>query len=167
NCQATAHFRLLESAACLACHIAELPSALIQEKVRRLRVPDVAPNIPHRFVDVPVRHDQVYHAVEIGVDERTPEPERVPRWPADPRRHRHVVIHAAPTPAIEPHHFVVEIRNRYSGFSTVLKIADRQPHSGPCFALATESQSSFDGHFLEASITQIPVELVGLRIVGY
>ena len=68
--------------------VPECPAAPIQEQMRRLRVPHVAANIPHRLVDVSVDHQDIESAVEIDVEETAAEAERaregapMPAWSA-------------------------------------------------------------------------------------
>ena len=51
--------------------------ALIEEQLRRLRVPDVAADVAHGLVDVAVGDDEIELAVEIEIGEHAPEAERL------------------------------------------------------------------------------------------
>ena len=54
--QTAADLWLIEPAADFASHVAKFSVALIEKKLRRLRVADVAADVAHRFVDVTVGH---------------------------------------------------------------------------------------------------------------
>ena len=59
----SAHDRSVKTAADFPSNIAKFSSALIQKKLRRLRIAHIPANIPHRLVDVPISHRQIQPAV--------------------------------------------------------------------------------------------------------
>ena len=87
--------RLREAGAGRRRHVAKRAVALIQEQVRRLRVADVAADVPHGLVDVAVGDDEIERAVEIEIGEDAAEPERVRATAAPtPARDRDVLDRA-------------------------------------------------------------------------
>src|SRR6185437_956567 len=76
--EAASYDRSFKAAAKLPRHVPEFSAAFIQEKLRRLRITDVAVNISHSFVDVPICHGQVQPAVQVNVEKSAAKPQRVP-----------------------------------------------------------------------------------------
>ena len=140
---------------------------MIQKKLRRLRVPHVAVNIPHRLVDVPVSDREVERAIEIDVEEGTAEAERVARGKSDPRGHGNIVVDSRPRGAIQADHLVVEIRDGNSRPPRIFEVADIHTHPGACLAFRAERQSRVHRRILEFSVAKISVEFVRLRVVGH
>src|SRR5512134_2133598 len=71
--EAAADASLGEPAPNVLCCVAERAGALVEEEMRRLRVSDVAADVPHGLVDVPIGHDEVERAVEVQIGEHAPE----------------------------------------------------------------------------------------------
>src|SRR5579863_2761128 len=92
--QPASHFRLREAFSRESCDIAKLPAAGIQEKLRRLRVSDISPNVAHGFLDVAVDHREVEPAVEIGIKKNAAESQRGFRGQADTSGNRNIVVGA-------------------------------------------------------------------------
>ena len=90
--QPAADSRLREPAAHRASDVAEARRRLVQEQLRRLRVADVAADVPDGVVDVAVGDDEVETAVEIDVGEGAAEPEPGPRRRADAGVRRDVLV---------------------------------------------------------------------------
>src|SRR5437879_13514476 len=87
--QTTADLWLVESSACLGSHIAEGPISLVEKKLWRLGVTDIASDVPYRFIDMTVRDHQVKCAVELGIEKHAPESQSVLRRKPDYPRQRH------------------------------------------------------------------------------
>jgi hypothetical protein len=57
--------------------VVESSVAIIQEKLRRLGIADVAANVANSIVDVPVGNRKIEIAVEVGVEKRAAEAQGV------------------------------------------------------------------------------------------
>ena len=68
-----------ESRARLGRDIVEPAVAVVQKQVRRLRVTDLAANVAHGLVDVPVDREQVEPSVQIDIEEQAAEAQAVAR----------------------------------------------------------------------------------------
>src|SRR5580658_2410988 len=77
--QSAAHARLREIGANAGGDVVEIPVSIVQKKLRRLRVADVAANVAHCFIDVAIGHGQVHRAIKIDVEKGAAESQRVHR----------------------------------------------------------------------------------------
>ena len=86
----------------------------------------------------------------------------------DARRSRNVVVNSRPSdarykPIISLSKFVIAIPAR----AGIFEIANIDSHPGAGFSVRAERQPRLDRHILEFSVSQIPVQLVRLRIVRH
>ena len=71
--QTAADFRAANLRRLSAATSRKLPLPVVQKKMRRLRVSDIAANIAHGFVDVAVGDGEIEPAIEIDIEERAAE----------------------------------------------------------------------------------------------
>src|SRR5207245_7261856 len=164
--QAAPYPRFFEAAARFTSYIAKFSVSEIEEKLRRLRVADVPTDVSHRFVNVAIGDCQIQGAIQIDIEEQAAEAEGVPGGRPDARKNGHVVENSGSACAIESDHCVVDIGDGAAGPAGIFEVSDINAHPGARFSLGTERQASFDRDILELAVSQIAVELVGLRVVG-
>ena len=128
---------------------------------------DVAADVPHRVVDVPVGDDEIDRAVEVHVREDAAEPQRVSRRGADARAHRFVLVQAASQRPIEADHLVVEIRDREARSPGTIDVRCVDAHSGARLAVGAEGHTGLDRDVLERAVPLVAIELVRLRVVRH
>ena len=75
--EAAADFWLDERFAGGCGHVLEFSLAVVEEKLRRLGVANVAADVADGVVDVAVGDDKIQGAVEVGIEERAAEAESV------------------------------------------------------------------------------------------
>src|SRR5581483_6252319 len=120
--QSTPHFGCRETAAQLRCDVAKFALPVVQEKMRRLRVPMIAGDVAYCFIDMPVDGGKVEMPIQIGVQERASETEPHARSLPDSSRHSRIAVTAIALLAIKRHHLAVEIRDRDARHSGIVKI---------------------------------------------
>src|SRR5437016_11447827 len=74
--QAAADFRLAEAAANFSSYIVKDSFAVVQKKLRRLRIADSA-NVTHSVINVTIHHGKVERAVEIGIEKYAAEAQSI------------------------------------------------------------------------------------------
>ena len=135
--------------------------------MRRLRVADVAADVPDGVVDVAVDDDEIERAVEIEVGEETAESEPVPRRGPDARAGRDVLIETRLLRAIEPDHLAFEVRDRHARPAGVVEVRRVDAHAGAGLAVFAERHARLERHVLERAVPQVAIQLVRLRVVGH
>ena len=140
--------------------------AIVQEKLRRLRIAYVAADVADRFVDVAVGDGEIERAIEIGVEKSAAEAQRIFGGGADSGLLSDVVVGSVAESAIEADHFIIEIGDGDAGAAGIFEVAGIHTHSGAGFPFRAEGDSCFDGDIFECAVAEIAVELVGLRVVG-
>ena len=137
----------------------------IQKKLRRLRVADIAANIAHGFVDVPVGDGEVEPAIEIDVEERAAEAQAISRCDAHAGLRRDIFeALAAPRyrPIISLSKFVIAT----PGMPELSKSATSTPIPARALPSLLKASPASTADVLECSVALVAVELVGLRVVG-
>src|ERR1700722_1244199 len=164
--EAAADFRLIESSAGFGGDPAKDASPPVQKKLRRLGIPDVAPNIAHGFINVAVRDCEVEPAIQVNVKKRAAKAQAISRGHAHSGLRRDILETPA-VGAIESDHFIIEVGNGDSGHAVILEIGGVDPHAGASLAFAAEGESGFYCRVFEGAIVLVAVKLVGLRVVGH
>src|SRR5262249_33180001 len=143
KCKSAPNFRARKVAPCFSGRFAEFSSTLIDEKLRWLRVTNIATDVPHGFIYMAVRNCQIGSAIQIDVQKRAAKTQLCFRRCANSRFQRNLVVRTGFSRAIKPNHFVVEIRNRNSLVSRVFEIADGHAHSSASFSIRAEGNATF------------------------
>ena len=132
-----------------------------------MRVADVAAYVSNGFINVAVGNGEVQKTVEIGVEERAAEAQRVARRSPDAGWNGHIVENSWGGSAIETDHFVVEIGDGHTGLARTIEISRVDAHAGACFSFRAERQTGLHRNVLKLPVLQITVQLIGLRIIGH
>jgi hypothetical protein len=82
-------------------------------------------------------------AVEIDVEKGAPESQAISGGDTDAGLRRDVFKGFA-AQAIEADHFIIEVRDGYSGNAGVIEIGDIDPHPGTGLSLAAEGEAGLD-----------------------
>ena len=164
--QTAADFRSIKSSAGFARDILKFSAALIQKKLRGLRVANISAYVADGFVDVPVGDRQVELAVQVDIEKKTPEAQCIFGRRANSCEGRNVIVHSRFRGAIQADHLVVKIGDGDSGLAGVFKIPDVHAHPSARFAFGAEGQPGLHGYVSEFSVMKIAVKLVGLGVVG-
>src|SRR5712664_2073340 len=150
--QAAADFGLGEAATDVRRGVVEFSAALVQKKLRRLRVADVAVNVAHGLFDVPVGDEQVQSAVKVHVEEGATETQSAFRRQANACGEGNVVVASRAYGAIETDHLVVEIGDGDSGLAGIFEVGHVHAHTRARFAFGAERQARFHRDVLEFAV---------------
>ena len=69
--------RLVEVSAKLCGDVVKCSSSTIEEQLGRLRISDIAANVAHGFIDMPVGDHEIQPAIQIDVEKCAPESQAV------------------------------------------------------------------------------------------
>jgi hypothetical protein len=168
---APANFWFGKSRARLGSDVPELSASGIydpgvQKKMRRLLIRDIASDVSDSVVNVTVHHQQIQKSIQVGIEEEATEAEAAAGDPAYLRHRCPIRIDAFAAPSVEANHFVVEVGDGNPRHPGVLVIGHIYAHAGASFSVVAERDSGFDGHVSKGAIVIVPVEFVGLGIVG-
>src|SRR5260370_25197861 len=126
---------------------------------------DICLNALDVGIDVAVRYQNVWPAIEIVIKEEASESESEQGSAANFRAWSLVNEESFSFVVIEREHLVREIRNQEAGKAGVIVVGGVHTHAGARDAVFAESDSRNDGFFRERAVAIVAIEFVRLRII--
>src|SRR5581483_2822765 len=97
---------------------------------------------------------------------RTAKAQSIPRGKTDSRADGNILVVSIGTHAVQANHFVIEVSDGNAGGAGILKVSRVHAHAGAGLSLRAEGNAGLDGDLLERAVPRVPVELVGLGVIG-
>ena len=134
--------------------------------MRRLRVSHVAVNPSYGLIDVAIHGNQIEAPVQVDIEKRAAKAEAGARRLAHSAILRRVLVNAFAAEAVQRHHFVIEVGDGDALGAGVVEVGGVHAHTGARFTVVAERDSRPHADIFKRAVSQIAVQLVGLRVVG-